>query len=143
MFKKTDKPETEEKFINIEAGVTGNLKFNGPVNLKINGRFEGELETRGVLIIGEKADVKAKIIKGETIIVAGKVRGDLISSKRLELSATGNLTGKITTPVLVVNEGAILKGECRMPAEDEKNDPPKTSKKKKSKPLFSASFFLT
>lgn len=54
MFKKKVKPKTQEKFIDIEAGLQGNVKFSSPVNLRISGKFEGELETIGSLIIAEK-----------------------------------------------------------------------------------------
>jgi len=57
MFKKNDKPITEGEIINIDAGVEGNVKFSGPINLRLNGKFEGELETKGVLIIGERRDL--------------------------------------------------------------------------------------
>lgn len=122
--------ETRKKVINIEAGMQGNVKFSGPVNLRISGKFEGELESKGVLIISEKADVKAKIIKGEDIKIAGKVIGDIVSSKRLELSAPAIVIGNIKSPILVINEGAILKGECQMPLKEE-TEPKESSKKKK------------
>jgi len=128
MFKKNDKPTTDE-VINIEAGMEGSLKFNSPINLRISGKFEGELETKGVLIIGEKADVKAKTIKGDNITIEGKVKGDIISSKRLELSATARVIGNVEAPILVVQEGAMLKGDCSMPVEDAERKE-STSKKK-------------
>jgi cytoskeletal protein CcmA (bactofilin family) len=117
MFKKNDLSKIEDKIIDIEAAMQGNLKFNSPVNLRINSNFEGELETEGLLIIGEKADVKTKIIKGENIMIVGKVIGDIISSKRLELSASARVIGNVETPVLVISEGAKLKGNCQMPVE--------------------------
>lgn len=117
MFKKNDLPQMEDKVINIEAGMQGNLKFTGPVNLRLNGDFEGDLEVRGVLIIGEKANVKAKTVKGDNITISGKVEGDIICSKRLELSASARLIGNIETPILVMAEGALLKGDCQMPIE--------------------------
>ena len=116
MFKKNDKPKTDE-VINIEAGMEGSLKFNSPINLRISGRFEGELETKGVLIIGEKANVKAKTVKGDSITISGKVEGDITCSKRLELSASARLIGNVETPILVMAEGALLKGNCQMPVE--------------------------
>jgi len=131
MFKKTDKLNKKEKIIDIETGMEGNVKFSGPVNLRISGKFEGELESKGVLIISEKADVKAKIIKGEEIRISGRVTGDIVSTKRLELSAPAKVIGNIKAPILVINEGAILKGECQMPIEDKKPVPEETSKKKK------------
>jgi cytoskeletal protein CcmA (bactofilin family) len=117
MFKKNDLPQVEDKTINIEAGMQGNLKFTGPVNLRLNGDFEGDLEARGVLIIGEKANVKAKTVKGDSITISGRVEGDIICSKRLELSASARVTGNIETPILVMAEGALLKGDCQMPVE--------------------------
>lgn len=132
MFKKNDKPITEGEIINIDAGVEGNVKFSGPINLRLNGKFEGELETKGVLIIGEKADVKAKTIKGDTITIAGRVKGDIISSKRLELSATARVIGNIEAPILVIQEGAMLKGGCQMPVEDAEHKEGASKKKKES-----------
>ncbi|MDP3786044.1 MAG: polymer-forming cytoskeletal protein [Candidatus Omnitrophota bacterium] len=130
MFKKNDKPIAEGEVINIEAGIEGNVKFSGPVNLRLNGKFEGELETKGTLIIGEKADVKVKTLKGDTITIAGRVKGDIISSKRLELAATARVIGNIEAPILVIQEGAILKGDCQMPVEDEKGERKESTKKK-------------
>lgn len=131
MFKKSDKLKTGAKVIDIEAGMEGSLKFSTPVNLRINGKFEGELDTMGNLSIGEKADVKAKIIKGENITIEGKVKGDIVSSKRLELFAPAKVIGNVKAPVLVISEGAMLKGRCQMPVEEEKTEPKKSSKKKK------------
>lgn len=119
MFKKVNTPKPDAKVIDIEAGVEGNLKFSTPVNLRISGMFEGELDIRGNLAIGEKADVKAKIIKGENITIAGKVRGDIVSSRRLELFATAKVIGNIKVPLLIISEGAMLKGRCEMPIDGE------------------------
>lgn len=131
MFKKNERSILipDDKIIDIETGVEGNVKFSGPINLRLNGKFDGELETKGILIIGEKADVKAKIIKGDIITVAGRVKGDIISSKRLELSATAKVVGNVEAPILVVQEGAMLKGDCSMPVEDAERKE-STSKKK-------------
>ena len=124
MFKKKARLDPkEDKFIDIEAGMEGNVKFSSPVNLRINGKFEGNLETLGVLVIGEKADVKTKVIKGEDITIAGKVKGDIVSSRRLEFSPTANVIGDIRAPILIVNGGAVLKGACNVSAENEKSEP--------------------
>ncbi len=133
MFKKKDKPNREGGFIDIEAGMAGDLKFTTPVNLKINGKFDGKLETKGALIIGEKADVKAKIIKGESIQVAGKVKGDIVSSKRLEISTSAKIVGNVKASILVINEGAALKGHCQVPMETEEAKPHKSPRQKKKK----------
>ena len=130
-LEKDDSRETEEKTIDIEAGMEGNIKFSNPVNLKISGKFEGELDTKGALIIGERADVRVTVIKGESITIAGKVRGDIVSSKRLELSSSAKVIGNIKTPLLIVNQGALLKGDCQMPVEEEKSEIKESFKKEK------------
>lgn len=119
MFKKNDLPpsQIEDKIVNIEAGIQGNLKFTGPVNLRLNGDFEGDLEAKGILIIGEKANVRAKTVKGDSIMILGKVEGHIICSKRLELSASARVIGNVETPILVMADGALLRGDCQMPVE--------------------------
>ena len=104
----------EEKILDVDAGMQGSLKFKDPVNLRINGRFEGHLETRGNLIIGESALVEADII-GEAIEVAGTVKGDIAAKHELKLLATSSVTGKIEAPSLTVQKGAIFNGASVMP----------------------------
>src|SRR3989338_1751807 len=103
----------DEKLIEINAKMQGTLSFKDPVNLKINGQFEGTMETRSTLTIGETASVEAHI-SGENIIIAGKVKGDIIAKKMLVLMPTATLGGNILTPKLNIVEGAIFNGKCQM-----------------------------
>jgi len=102
-----------EKTIEINAQMHGSLSFKDPVNLKINGNFNGTLDVKGTLTIGDSAFVEAHI-SGENIVMAGKVRGDVVAKKMLVLMPTAVLTGNITTPKLNIVEGAIFQGQCQM-----------------------------
>jgi len=115
MFGKTDRhrDSLEEKVLDVNASMQGTLSFKEPVNLKINGHFEGNLDLRGTLIVGPQAVVNANI-KGDDIVIAGKVRGDIISKVRLKLLSTANLLGNIKTPILSIEEGACFHGNCQM-----------------------------
>ena len=115
MFKphKEQIQESTEKTIEINAQMQGTLSFKDPVNLKINGNFSGTLEARGTLTIGSSAFVDAHIT-GDNIIIAGKVRGDIIAKKMLVLMPTAVLTGNISTPKLNIVEGAMFQGQCQM-----------------------------
>ena len=108
-----DRRETEEKSIEISAQMQGTLSFKDPVNLKINGNFNGTLETKGTLTIGSTATVEAHI-NGENIIIAGKVKGDIVAKKMLVLMPSSVLNGNISTPKLNIVEGAIFQGQCQM-----------------------------
>ena len=105
--------QPEEKGIEINAQMQGTLSFKDPVNLKINGNFTGTLDTKGTLTIGNTASVEAHI-NGENIIIAGKVKGDVVAKKMLVLMPTAVLTGNISTPKLNIVEGAIFQGKCQM-----------------------------
>ena len=108
-----DTEEPQEKTIEINAQMQGTLSFKDPVNLKINGNFNGTLEVKGTLTIGNAAFVEAHIT-GDNIVLAGKVRGDVVAKKMLVLMPTAVLTGNISTPKLNIVEGAIFQGKCQM-----------------------------
>lgn len=103
----------EEKVIEINAQMNGDLAFGDPVNLRINGRFVGRLDTKGTLTIGQNAQVDANI-SGENIVIAGKVKGNVTARKMLVLMPTAALIGDINTPKLNIVEGANFQGRCQM-----------------------------
>jgi len=113
-FNRRDHKEIpEEKVIEIDAQMEGTMTFTDPVNLKIHGRFMGKLDTRGTLTIGPNAQVEANII-GESVIIAGKVKGNVIAKRMLVMMPTSVLHGDISTPKLNIVEGAIFQGRCHM-----------------------------
>ena len=108
-----DKKQEVEKVLDVDASMQGTLIFKDSVNLKINGRFDGVLNTKGSLMIGEQATVNADIT-GESIIIAGKVTGNVTALKSLKLIAPARLSGDITTPSLSIAEGATFDGHSKM-----------------------------
>ncbi len=109
----------QEKILDVDASMQGSLTFRDPVNLRINGKFEGTLDTKGNLTIGESAQVQADIV-GEGVEICGKVSGDVVATSRLSLTKTAYLVGNIQTPRLSVAEGAVLQGKCEMKAKEAK-----------------------
>ncbi|MBL7157361.1 MAG: polymer-forming cytoskeletal protein [Candidatus Omnitrophica bacterium] len=103
----------EEKVLEVDASMQGTLTFKDPVNLRINGKFEGKLLTKGILMVGEHAVVNADI-GGDIITVAGRVNGDIKASKELNLIAPAFIVGDIKTPALRIAQGAIIEGYCNM-----------------------------
>ena len=107
------KKKIEEKLLDVDASMQGTLSFKDPVNLRINGRFEGNLDVKGSLTIGSTAVVKADII-GDNVIVGGRVKGKIIAKEVLILLSTAIIEGEIFPAKLNVAEGAIFDGECSM-----------------------------
>lgn len=103
----------QNRVLDVTASMQGSLIFQEPVSLRISGRFQGTLQTKGDLTIGEAATVEADIT-GESITVAGKVTGKLIAKDSLTLVSPAVVTGEIWTPLLRVEEGARVDGEIHM-----------------------------
>lgn len=105
--------KVEEKILDVDASMQGTISFRDPVNLRINGSFEGRLDTRGSLTIGENANVKADI-HGDRILISGKITGNIIASASISVIAPALIRGNIQTPVLSVTEGAVIEGQLTM-----------------------------
>ena len=108
--------EEEEKILDVNAAMQGSLIFSDPVNLRINGRFEGSLKTKGVLTIGDKAAVLADI-DGEKIVISGYVRGKIKALYLVSLTSSANVNADIESPRVSIEEGAIFNGRCIMKGE--------------------------
>ncbi len=104
-------PEDISAFLGKETSFEGKMTFQGMFRLE--GKFEGEIFESGILIVGESAIVKGKI-EVHSIIISGSVEGDLHAKGRVEIHSSGKFHGNLLTPCLVVNEGGILEGYCKM-----------------------------
>jgi excisionase family DNA binding protein len=107
------KKKVEEKILDVDASMQGTLNFKDPVNLRINGKFEGDLEVKGILTIGSAAFVSANIT-GDNIIIGGKVKGRITARESLTLLPTAVVEGKIYPAKLNISEGAMFEGVCSM-----------------------------
>lgn len=92
----------------------GKLTFEGAV--QIDGRFTGEVFSKGTLIIGENAKVKAEIAVA-SVVVKGEVSGNIKAPNCVELHAPARLVGNIMTPALYVQKGVIFEGNTIMESE--------------------------
>jgi cytoskeletal protein CcmA (bactofilin family) len=101
----------------VRTVLGGETKFNGILkytdSLKIDGRFEGAIESTGFLMVESGAEVTADIKVG-TLVVAGVIRGDVVAERRLELLPEGRIVGNIRCPNLIMAEGTGLQGRCEM-----------------------------
>ena len=99
-------------FIDEGCELEGRCTFRGTVLL--NGRFRGELESTGTLVVGQKGVLEAEIT-GSVVLVSGQVRGNILATDRVELKAGARVVGDIQSPVLVIEEGAGFEGRCGRP----------------------------
>jgi cytoskeletal protein CcmA (bactofilin family) len=104
--------------------ITGNVESPGTVF--IDGTIIGNVDGAKV-ILGEHSYITGNI-KAGAIIVGGKIDGHLTGTDKVEIKATGHITGDITTKTLSIAEGGIFNGASRMEA-DAENTAEKTNSK--------------
>lgn len=105
--------ESADTILGRGASFEGTLETEGSV--RIDGRFQGAVRAAGDVVIGEGAAVEADL-KGRNILIAGLVRGDVGAEAKLEITPKGKLYGNFQAAKLLVEEGALIRGECRMNA---------------------------
>ena len=100
-----------EAFLGKDTSFEGKMVFEGMARL--DGKFEGEIFSGGILTVGENAVINAEI-NVDTLIVDGRVNGNISASSKIEINSTGRVYGNITAPALVVEEGGLFDGTCKM-----------------------------
>ena len=98
-------------FIDEGSEIEGKYTFSGTVVL--NGKFQGEIASTDTLIIGEKGVVNATIRAG-SVLISGEVVGNVLATERVELRGTARVFGDLEAPVVMIEEGVLFEGHCRM-----------------------------
>ena len=111
MARRTDNAHKTRTVFGEETVFKGILHFNE--SLKIDGHFEGSIDSPGFLIVESGSEVVADINVG-TLIVGGHIRGNVTASKRLEVLPGGSIIGDIRCSNLIMAEETSLQGDCQM-----------------------------
>ncbi len=94
------------------ASFEGRLSFEGTV--QIGGAFKGEIFTKDTLVVNENANVFAQI-EADTIIISGKVEGNIFARRRVIMHPPAIFKGTVTSPSLRIDEGVVFEGASYMP----------------------------
>ncbi len=105
-----DNTGTSDSSIGKGTKISGNMTFKV---VRIEGEAEGEITGEDV-VIANGAVVSARI-SAARVTIAGVFSGEVTARERVELLSTARVQCTISTPSLVLNEGATFDGDCRMP----------------------------
>lgn len=92
-------------------------------SIRIDGTVKGELTSSDAVIVGTSGLVEVSLLKAKSIVIGGKVVGNLEIEERTHLQARSVLHGDLKTRVLLIEEGAVFKGNCDSGGEDAKAAP--------------------
>lgn len=120
----------------LSGFVGGGTVVTGEANFKAMMRIDGHLSGRinsssGTLIVGANGKVDANV-EVAVAVIHGTINGDIIATQRLELGRAAKVNGNIQTPSLIIEQGAVFEGSCKMlqmtaAAEKTKKETPRRS----------------
>ena len=98
----------------VDTIIGDKAKFKGEISsagsIRVNGEFEGKLETKGELIIGRGSKVTGSVAGG-SVIVSGKVDGNILAGSSLEITKSGKVHGDLVGGRIVIEDGASYRGK--------------------------------
>ena len=104
----TTRPNASESI--LAAGLTIEGKIEGDGNVRIAGRFKGNVNVKGELTIEPGATIQGEVI-ADTILVGGEVRGQVMAKSRVDLKESGVLIGDLKAGSLTVAAGSKMRGK--------------------------------
>jgi len=111
MFKTQASQGEFNGFLDKGSKTEGTLSF--AASFRIDGEFQGKVRSPGRLIVGEGASVDAEVQVGH-LLVSGELHGTVEAGEQIQIAPGGRLLADITTPSLVVEDGAVFEGRCAM-----------------------------
>ena len=127
------KEGTLSGFVGGGTVVTGEANFKAM--MRVDGHLSGRVSsTSGTLIVGANGKVDANI-EVAIAVIHGTINGDIIATQRLELGRAAKVNGNIQTPSLIIEQGAVFEGSCKMLQMSAAADKIKKDKKGEDEPL--------
>jgi len=110
---KSDRPQGDlNGFLDSGGEVEGELRFE--TNFRVEGKVTGSVTSQGSLIVGDHGEVDGEVKVGE-LFVSGTVKGTVQALRRVQIAAGGRVFADVSTPALVIEDGAQFVGHCTMP----------------------------
>src|SRR5262245_42354974 len=125
------KEGTLSGFVGSGTLVTGEANFKAM--MRVDGHRSGRVSSSsGTLIVGANGRVDANI-EVAVALIPGTINGDIIATQRVELGRAARVNGNVQTPSLIIEQGAIFEGSCKMAQMSAAKD--KVGRKLDEKPL--------
>jgi cytoskeletal protein CcmA (bactofilin family) len=93
--------------------IEGQMKF-GAGMVRLNTHYKGDIKCEGTIVVDDQGEIEAEI-HARIISIAGKVKGTVHASERIEIKERGLVLGDIYAPSLVIEPGGFFDGQCHMP----------------------------
>jgi cytoskeletal protein CcmA (bactofilin family) len=102
---------TSKNVLGSDVEIKGNIKFTG--ELAFDGKLDGEIHTDGILHLGDSAVINGNI-SAQSVIVRGKINGNITAKEKIEIKGKTELFGDIRAAKLAVEEGVTFVGKTEV-----------------------------
>src|SRR5437867_3949951 len=104
----------EQVVMDLGKSIVIKGELSGSEDLTLYGQMEGSIRLPDhTLTIGPHADIKAEI-SAKAVVITGAVTGNVTAAERIDIQATGSVTGDLVSPRLVIADGGFLRGRVEM-----------------------------
>lgn len=111
-------PQSVESFSTEVTRIGKSIVIKGEISGSKNTYLDGELEgsvglVDGILTVGPEGRIRADL-QAPSIIIQGRVDGNLYGLEHVELKKSAVSVGNIYTPRITIEDGAFLEGSVRI-----------------------------
>jgi cytoskeletal protein CcmA (bactofilin family) len=107
---------TDKLVMDLGKSVVIKGELSGSEDLTLYGQMEGSIKLPDhTLTIGPHADIKAQV-SAKFVVIMGALTGNVTAGEKVEIGATGSVTGDIASPRLAIADGGCFRGRVEMPA---------------------------
>lgn len=104
-------------------------KLASKSSVQVNGIFKGDAVVEASMVVGQGGQVHGNI-SAAFVLVAGSIEGNVEASEQLHVTKTAVINGDVSCASIVIDDGAVLNGTCKMTRTEALNNNPKNNKKK-------------
>ena len=104
----TPKPNQSESFLAAGLSIEGSIEGDG--NIRVAGKFTGDVNVKGELTVEPGASIEGELI-ADAVLVGGEVRGQIVAKSRVEFKESGTLIGDLNAGSLTVAAGSKMRGK--------------------------------
>ena len=104
-------PSSSKNVLTSDVEIKGNLKFSGEMTFE--GKLEGEIQSDGVLNLGDSAVVNGNI-NAQSVVVRGKINGNIVAKEKIDIKAKTEMFGDIRAAKLAIEEGVTFVGKTEV-----------------------------
>jgi cytoskeletal protein CcmA (bactofilin family) len=109
-------PDNKEiGLLGMDTRFKGHVRFKGTLRLDgdVDGTIVSEEGSGSILIVNQNAVVNGNITS-DSVLISGRVRGNIKAMERVEIYRSGSLKGDVYTGDIMIEGGAEFEGNCRM-----------------------------